>query len=44
MTPTRSPALATAPSKYNYAVRFLALKQAVGGNYTDTVTVTAAYN
>jgi len=29
---------------YNYAVRFLALKQAVGGNYTDTVTVTATYN
>ncbi|HEL7667018.1 TPA: spore coat protein U domain-containing protein [Stenotrophomonas maltophilia] len=29
---------------YSYAVRFLALKQAVGGNYTDTVTVTAIYN
>ena len=29
---------------HEFAVKFLALKQAVGGNYTDTVTVTATYN
>lgn len=29
---------------HEFAVKFLALKQAVGGNYTDTVTITATYN
>lgn len=29
---------------HEFALKFFALKQAVGGNYTDTVTVTATYN